>query len=76
MDDAQAKALPAPTATVIVRTKSGPPWTIALHPRSGDVVATVSSRPGGFVVAGDVAGKIGAAFARAVNPPTPAPTKK
>lgn len=76
VDDAQAKALPPPTATVIVRTKTGPAWTIALHPRSDDVVATVSARPGGFVVDGGVAGNIAAAFVKAITPPTPSPTKK
>ena len=45
-------------------------------PGPARLVATVSSRPGGFVVEGDVSGKLGAAFARAVTPPTPAPTKK
>lgn len=76
LDDAEAKTLPAPAATVVVRTKTGPSWTIGLRPRAGDVVATVSSRPGGFVVEGDVPGKLGAALARAVTPPTPVPTKK
>ena len=36
----------------------------------------VSSRPGGFVVAGDAPDKIEAAFPKAVTAPTPAPTKK
>lgn len=76
VDDAAVKALPPPASTVIVRTKTGPPWTIGLRPRAGELVATVSSRPGGFVLDGDVSGKLGAAFARAVTPPTPAPTKK
>jgi hypothetical protein len=76
VDEAAVKALPAPASTVIVRTKTGPPWTIGLRPRAGELVATVSSRPGGFVVDGDVSGKLGAAFARAVTSPTPAPTKK
>ena len=76
VDDAEVKALPPPASTVIVRLKAGPPWTIGLRPRAGALVATVSSRPGGFVVDGDVSGKLGAAFARAVTPPTPAPTRK
>jgi len=76
VDDAGVRALPPPAATVIVRTKTGPPWTIGLRPRAGELVATVSSRPGGFVVEGAVSGKLGAVFARAVTPPTPAPTKK
>jgi hypothetical protein len=76
LDDAEAKALPPPAATVVVRTKAGPSWTIGLRPGAGEMLATVSSRPGGFVVDGDVPGKLGAAFARAVTPPTPVPTKK
>lgn len=76
VDDAAAKALPPPTSTLVVRTKTGAPWTIALHPREGDGVATVSSRPGGFVVEADVAGKIQAELVKAITPPTPGPTKK
>ncbi len=76
IDDAQAKALPAADATVVVRTQAGHAWTIAVHRRPGDAVATVSSRPGGFVIDSGAAGKIQAAFAKAFKPPTPEPTKK
>ena len=65
------QALAPATATVTVRMRSGEPWTLALHPSAAGVIAKVSGRPGGFVVAGDAAQRLEAAFRKAVTEPTP-----
>jgi hypothetical protein len=78
VDEATAKSLDPATATIAIKnkTKTGPLWTIALHPRATDVVARVSGRPGGFALGKETVAKLQAAFQKAVTPPTPAPTKK
>ena len=78
LDEAAAKALEPATSTVSIRTKAkkDPAWTIGFHPRATDAVARVSGRPGGFVVSKDTVEELRSAFRKAVQPPTPAPTKK
>lgn len=78
LDEAAAKALQPATATATIktRTQTGPAWTITFHPRQGDVVARVSSRPGGFVLGRDAVDGLQAALRKSVTPPTPSPTKK
>ncbi len=76
LDENDLRELSAPVGSVTVRMKSGPPWTISLHPRPGDIVARVSSRPGGYVLDRDTLEKLETAFQKAVAAPTPAPTKK
>jgi hypothetical protein len=75
LDAADVKALPPAPSTVTVRMKSGPPWTIALHPGADRTIAVVSPRPGGFVVDPGAPEKLEAAFRKALAVPTPAPTK-
>ncbi|HEY3202555.1 MAG TPA: DUF4340 domain-containing protein [Thermoanaerobaculia bacterium] len=74
LDEGEAKKLVPAVATVTVRTKAGAPWMMSLHPRLQETVATVSARPGGFLLDRDVSGKLEAAFQKAISPPTPAPT--
>lgn len=76
VEEAEAKSLPAATATITVRLKAGAPWTITLHPRSGALAARVSSRPGALILDKDTATTLETAFKKAVVVPTPAPTKK
>ena len=71
VDEAGMKALEPSTATVTVRMRIGEPLTIALHPGPAGVIAKVSSRPGGFLVAGDTGQTLEAAFRKAVTEPTP-----
>ena len=70
-DEVAVKALAPSTGTVTVRMRSGEPWTFSLHPSAAGVIAKVSGRPGGFVVAGDTAQKLESAFRKAVREPTP-----
>jgi Domain of unknown function (DUF4340) len=77
VDDAGVKGLPLPIATVTVRSKSGSPWTLSLHPRNGTMVARATPRPGGFVVDRDAPEKLEAAFRKAAaGAPTPSPTAR
>ncbi len=69
LDDAEAKGLALPVATVTVRLKSGPPWTLSLHPRTGEMVARLAPRPGGFLLDRDAPEKLEAAFRKAVTAP-------
>ena len=76
LDEADAKALTSPTATVTVKTKAPPPWVVTLYARDGGAAAKVSGRPGAFAVDPALAGTLEAAFQRATSPPpTAAPTK-
>ena len=76
LDDADAKALPAPDATVTVKTKTGETWALHFHARAGGTAVTVSGRPGAYAVDSEVPGQLEAAFRKAAAPPpTPAPTK-
>jgi hypothetical protein len=74
-DDAHARALGArePAATVSVRLSSGEPWVVKIYPSAAQPEATVSGRPGTFLLAGDAASLLESAFQKAATPPTPAP---
>ncbi|MEP6994433.1 MAG: DUF4340 domain-containing protein [Acidobacteriota bacterium] len=74
LDDGEAKALPAPAATLSVKMKTGSPWSLTLHPYAGGTAAKVSSRPGGFRVDPATQSQLEAAFRKATVPPTPAPS--
>jgi hypothetical protein len=76
LEETEAKGLAAPTATITVRLKTGAPWTITIHPRTGAFAARVSSRPGALLLDKDAASALEAAFKKAVQEPTPVPTKK
>jgi hypothetical protein len=77
VDEGQAKALGLPTATVTVRSKTGTPWVLSLHPRGGDVVARAGPRPGGFQVDHEAPEKLEGAFRKASAPaPTPKPAAR
>ena len=71
VDEAAVKALAGPAATVTIRMRTGEPWTITLHAGATGMIAKVSSRPGGFLVAPDTLQKLEAAFRKAVAEPTP-----
>lgn len=74
LDEAQSKGLPLPVATVTVRSKGSPNWTLSLYPRSGALIARGTPRPNAFSVDRDTPDKLEAAFKKAVAaPPTPAP---
>jgi hypothetical protein len=75
LDDTSVKGLALPVATVTVRTKAGPPWTLSLHPRSGEMVARVVPRPGGFLVDRDAPERLEGAFRKAAAT-LPTPTRK
>ena len=70
-DEAAVQGLAPATATLTVRMRSGEPWTLSLHPGAAGVIARVSGRPGGFLVAGDTGQRLEAAFRKAVTEPTP-----
>ncbi|HEY2798363.1 MAG TPA: DUF4340 domain-containing protein [Thermoanaerobaculia bacterium] len=77
LDEAEAKTLGTPDATITVKTKThGESWVLALHSRPGGAAATVSGRPGAFSVDPGLAGQLEEAFRKAVSPPpTPSPAK-
>jgi hypothetical protein len=72
-DDALAASLAVrqPAATVTVRLSAGDPWTIKLYPGGTEARATVSGRPGAFLVAGEPVTPLDAAFQKAAAPPPP-----
>ncbi len=81
LDDAAAAQLGGRPAdwTIDVRLQRGAGWSVKLRPFRGDVAATVSRRPGGFVVSVDAASRLREAIEKAaappaVTPPTPALT--
>ena len=76
LDEVEAKALPAPDATVTVKTKAGETWVLTVHSRAGGAAVKVSGRPGAYAVDSNVAGRLESAFRKAAAPPpTPGPTK-
>jgi hypothetical protein len=84
-DETVAAALASrePAATVTVKFSAGEPWTVRLYPGGTETRATVSGRPGAFLVAGESVTPLEAAFQKAAAPPPantptipPAPTKK
>lgn len=72
-DDALAASLAArqPAATVTVKLSAGDPWTVKLYPGGTEARATVSGRPGAFLVAGEPIAPLEAAFEKAAAPPPP-----
>lgn len=73
--DAAAQALAERSAdwTITLKMARGPGWTVKLSPFRGDLGATVSGRPGAFVVAKDAADRLREAIEKAAAPPvTPA----
>ncbi len=78
-DDAEGKALAGgrPAATVTVRLAAGAEpssWTVKFYPKGTETEATVSGRPGAFLIAGDPVSALETAFQKAAAAPTPAPT--
>ena len=78
LDDAEGKALAsaAPAATVTVKLPTGEPWVLRFYPKGAEAQATVSGRPGAFLLAADPISNLEAAFQKAAIPaPIPPPTK-
>lgn len=76
LDAADIAALGAPIASVTLKTKSGPAGTLTFYPRTGEMVAKVSARPGGFLVDREAPSRLEAAFKKALSSPTPAASPK
>ena len=82
-EESEAKALGGrePAATVTVKLSEGEPWMLRFYPHRGDTQATVSGRPGAFLLAGNTPPTLEEAFRKASSAaaptpvPTPAPTK-
>jgi hypothetical protein len=78
LDEAASKALASrePAATVNVKLSSGEPWIVRFYPMGAEGQATVSARPGAFLLAADPVSTLEAAFQKAATPPpTPPPTQ-
>jgi uncharacterized protein DUF4340 len=78
-DEAQGKALAAgrPAATVTVRLPAGgepSSWIVKFYPKGTETEATVTGRPGAFLIAGEPASALETAFQKAATAPTPAAT--
>lgn len=78
-DEAEGKALAAgqAAATVTARLSAGAEpasWVVKFYPKGTETEATVSGRPGAFLIAGDPASALETAFQKAAAAPTPAPT--
>jgi hypothetical protein len=76
-DEALAASLAArqPSATVTVRLSAGDPWTIKLYAGGTEARASVTGRPGAFLVAGEPVAPLEAAFKKAAAPaPAMSPT--
>ena len=76
LDAAAIATLEVPVASVTVKTKSGPAGTLTFYPRAEEMIAKVSARPGGFLVARDVPSRLQSAFKKALTSPTPVATPK
>jgi hypothetical protein len=76
LDEAAARGLALPVATVTVKMKTGPSWTLSLHPKEGAMVARVAPRPGAFLIDRDGPEKLEAVFRKATAVAAPAPTRK
>jgi hypothetical protein len=70
-DDAMAAALASrePAATVVLKLSAGEPWTVRIYPGGTEARATVSGRPGAFLIAGEPVAPLEAAFQKAAAPP-------
>jgi hypothetical protein len=75
LDDGSAAQLAGRPAdwTIEVRLARGAGWSVKLRPFRGDVAATVSRRPGAFVVSADAASRLRGAIEKAAAPPTVTP---
>ncbi len=78
-DESAGKALSSrePAATVTVKLSAGAgtsPWVIRFYPRGTETEASVSGRPGAFLIAGDPVSALAAAFQKAAAAPTAVPT--
>ncbi len=80
VDEEEASSLRSgrPLAAVTVKLSASQSWILKFYPRRGETEATVSERPGAFLLAGDAVSTLEAAFQKAVTSPapTPAPTPK
>jgi hypothetical protein len=76
LDPAAASALSgrAPDGTIVVRLSAGPGWTVKIHPFRGEFAATVSGRPGGFLVSSEAVERLRGAIDKAAAPPLVTPT--
>jgi hypothetical protein len=75
-DESAAKALASrePSATVTVKLSAGEPWVLRFYSKGPETDATVSGRPGAFLIAGDPVSALQSAFQKAATPPTAVPT--
>lgn len=73
-DDAQAKALGPrqPDSEFEVRLTGGADWKVKLYPSRGEFTATVSRRPGAFLLAPEGVGRVKEAFQKAAAAPSSA----
>ncbi|MGH9316880.1 MAG: DUF4340 domain-containing protein, partial [Thermoanaerobaculia bacterium] len=74
-EESEARALAArePAATVTAKLSEGEPWTLRFYPRRGETQATVSGRPGAFLLSGDAVSNLEAAFRKAASAAVPTP---
>jgi hypothetical protein len=75
-DDAEGKALAAarPAGTVTVRLSAGSDpasWVVKFYPKGTETEATVSARPGAFLIAGEPASALETAFQKTAAAPVP-----
>jgi hypothetical protein len=78
LDDTAGKTLASlePAATVTVKLSAGEPWILRFYPRGTEAQATVSGRPGAFLLATDPVSPLQAAFQKAATlAPTAPPVK-
>ncbi len=75
LDDAVGKALAsaAPPATITIKLSTGEPWVLRFFPKGTEAQATVSGRPGAYLLAADPIASLEAAFQKAAVPPPTAP---
>lgn len=78
LDEEAGKALASrqPGATVTVKLSAGDPWILRFYPNGAEAQATVSGRPGAFLLAADPVSPLEAAFQKAATPPPTAPPVK
>jgi hypothetical protein len=75
LDEVAGKALATrePAATITVTLTAGEPWVLRFYPMGMEGQATVSSRPGAFLLAADPVSALDAAFQKAATPPPTQP---
>ncbi len=69
LDEVAGKALDSrePAATITVKLTAGEPWVLRFYPMGTEGQATVSSRPGAFLLAADPVSALDAAFQKAAS---------